>query len=898
MNIMVKNYNPLFKKLVAPLLVALAVTSCSSPRSDVPGGMSLKDAFAGKFLMGAALNTGQVDGSDSVASAIVARHFNSIVAEDDMKCEKIHPSEDRYFWDNADRFVEFGEKHGMNIVGHCLVWHSQCAPWFFVDSVGNQIDAETLKARMRDHIHTVVGRYKGRVHGWDVVNEAIVEDGSFRQSKFYEILGEDFIRLAFRYAHEADPEAELYINDYGMNVPGRRDAYVRLVNGMKAEGLRVDAIGMQGHMGIDYPDFGQFEKAIIAFASTGCNVMITELDMSALPTLHEGANISDTVAFDSSMNPYVEDLPDDVEALWNKRMAGVFDILVRNSDVITRVNAWGVNDGDSWKNNWPVFGRTDYPLLLDREYNVKPFLREYTQPRKAIFSRFGYRPLGVDGLEAVDDVVNPLLPGCYPDPSIVRVGEDYYLVNSSFSFFPGVPIWHSTDLKNWNRLGFVLNRQSQLSLPGGISIRNGVYAPDISYNQANGKFYMITTLVGNGGTFYVTTDDPKRGEWSDPVWLPEVGGIDPSILFDVDSKAYIVNNDAPAGKPRYDGHRAIYAHEFDWANDRVTGNPVCILDGGIRPEDNPIWIEGPHLYHIGDKYYLMCAEGGTGPDHREVVLEGTSPRGKFTPCAINPILKAPSDDRFPVTCTGHADLVETPGGEWYAVFLAMRPYNADGHDICGRETFILPVDWSAGQPVVVGGDSPIPYRGGSGETVALWDDDGLAGDAFFIRNQQADRYQVDSGRLMLTASYSGFTDMCAPTAVGRWITENAFEVSTVIDAFDAVDNDDFAGIVIFKDDDANILFGRSVTADGRQCVRLSACTRGGEPMAREYEIADGGKPMTLVVRNNGDGMYGFAYGTDDTSLVELEDVIPADLLSSRTVDNFTGTMVGLCAVAR
>lgn len=365
-------------KFFIPLLATLAISGCSSQKSDAGSELPLKDAFAGKFLMGVALNTRQVNGSDSMASVLAARHFNSIVAEDDMKCEKIHPAEDTFFWDNADCFVGFGEKHGMNIVGHCLVWHSQCAPWFFVDSDGNQVDAETLKARIRSHIHTIVGRYKGRVHGWDVVNEAIVEDGSFRQSKFYEILGKDFIKLAFRYAHEADPDAELYINDYGMNVPGRRDAYVRLVNEMKAEGLRVDAIGMQGHMGIDYPDFDQFEAAIDSFASTGCNVMITELDMSALPTVHQGANVTDTVSSRGGLNPYAESLPEDIDRLWNERMARVFDIIIRHSDVITRVNAWGLTDGDSWKNNWPVHGRTDYPLLFDRQCRPKPFLKEYT----------------------------------------------------------------------------------------------------------------------------------------------------------------------------------------------------------------------------------------------------------------------------------------------------------------------------------------------------------------------------------------------------------------------------------------------------------------------------------------------------------------------------------------
>lgn len=233
---------------------------------------------------------------------------------------------------------------------------------------------------MRDHIYTIVGRYKGRVKGWDVVNEAIMEDGSYRDSGFYRILGEEFIPLAFQYAHEADPDAELYYNDYSMNEPAKRDAIIKMVNGMKQRGLRVDGIGMQGHMGIDYPDLGDFEKSIVAFAdSTGCNVMITEWDMSSLPTVTQSANVSDTVAARESLNPYVDGLPADAAKAWNDRMAQVMDMFVKHSDKISRVTVWGMSDGDSWRNDWPVVGRTDYPLLFDRNHEMKPFLGKYLE---------------------------------------------------------------------------------------------------------------------------------------------------------------------------------------------------------------------------------------------------------------------------------------------------------------------------------------------------------------------------------------------------------------------------------------------------------------------------------------------------------------------------------------
>lgn len=362
---------PIMKKTLTFLASALVLTSCSAQPK------TLKDAFKDKFLVGVAVNKWQCSGEDSLGAATATKHFNSIVAENVMKCEKIHPEENTYFWDDADRFVQFGEENDMFIIGHCLVWHSQLAPWFCKDSLGNPVDKQTLRDRMRDHIHTIVGRYKGRIQGWDVVNEAIEDNGDYRRSDFYKILGEEFIPLAFQYAHEADPDAELYINDYSMNNSGKRDRYVKLVNDMKAAGIRIDGIGMQSHVGIDYPDFEEYEKSLKAFASTGCKVMVTELDMTALPSVNRGANVSDNVAYQKALNPYPDRLPEDVSEQWNKRMDDLMNIYLRNAECISRITAWGVSDGDSWRNDWPVRGRRDYPLLFDRNYNPKPFLDKY-----------------------------------------------------------------------------------------------------------------------------------------------------------------------------------------------------------------------------------------------------------------------------------------------------------------------------------------------------------------------------------------------------------------------------------------------------------------------------------------------------------------------------------------
>lgn len=349
----------------------------ASPTSETADLPALRDAVAGKFLIGSALNTHQSSGRDTAAVRIVRKHFSTITAENCMKCDATHPAEGKYSFRDADEFVQFGEKHGMAVIGHCLIWHSQLPDWFCTDTEGKNVSPAILKQRMRDHIHTVVGRYKGRIKGWDVVNEAIVEDGSYRKSKFYQILGEEFIPLAFQYAHEADPDAELYYNDYGMTVPGRREGVVRLIRQLKRKGLRIDAVGMQAHIGMHYPSIEEFEQSIRTFAAEGVQVMITEWDMSALPEAGRSANIADRAAYRKSLNPYTEFLPDSVSKAWNERMGDFFRLFLKHADKISRVTAWGISDGQSWKNGFPIEGRTDYPLLFDRQYRMKPFLQDF-----------------------------------------------------------------------------------------------------------------------------------------------------------------------------------------------------------------------------------------------------------------------------------------------------------------------------------------------------------------------------------------------------------------------------------------------------------------------------------------------------------------------------------------
>lgn len=354
-------------------LAALTASGLSAQRSDG----TLKKAFQDKFYIGTAMSLPQIDGTDQKAAAIIKKQFSSVVAENCMKSMFLQPTEGKFFFDDADKFVDFGIKNKMFIIGHTLIWHSQLPKWFFLDSNGKDVSPEVLKQRMKSHITTVVSRYKGKVKGWDVVNEAILEDGTYRKSKFYEILGEDFIPLAFQYAQEADPNAELYYNDYNEWYPDKVKAVIKMVKNLKSKGIRIDGVGMQSHVGMDNPSMDEYEKAILAYSNAGVKVNITELEISALPSpWGSSANVSDTVAYQKEMNPYTKGLPKEVETKWEKRYLDFFGLFLQHKDKIRRVTLWGVTDKQSWKNDFPVKGRTDYPLLFDRKDQEKPVVQK------------------------------------------------------------------------------------------------------------------------------------------------------------------------------------------------------------------------------------------------------------------------------------------------------------------------------------------------------------------------------------------------------------------------------------------------------------------------------------------------------------------------------------------
>jgi endo-1,4-beta-xylanase len=359
-----------------PLLWLLLATACARAVTTPPplAAPSLREEFRGAFLVGAALNPAQFSGRDTLGAALVARQFNTISPENVLKWALVHPEPGRYEFGPADRYVEFGKKRGMFVVGHTLVWHSQLPRWVHQDASGNPVSRDTLLSRMREHIRTVVGRYRGRIDGWDVVNEALEEDGTLRKSPWLTIIGEDYLVKAFQYAHEADPAAELYYNDYSLENPAKRAGAVALAKRLLDAGIPLKAIGVQAHQKLDWPTVEAEDSTIAAFSALGLHVNLTELDVDVLPAAIRGqsADVSVRAQATPASNPYVGALPDSLQRALAARYEGLFRVYMKHRAVIDRVTFWGVADGDSWLNGWPVRGRTNYPLLFDRAHRPKP----------------------------------------------------------------------------------------------------------------------------------------------------------------------------------------------------------------------------------------------------------------------------------------------------------------------------------------------------------------------------------------------------------------------------------------------------------------------------------------------------------------------------------------------
>lgn len=545
-----------------------------------------------------------------------------------------------------------------------------------------------------------------------------------------------------------------------------------------------------------------------------------------------------------------------------------------------------------------------------------------------VFSQFEYK--GNDRIYddhplKQDEFYSPILQGCYPDPSMVRRGDDYFLVNSSFSMFPGVPIFHSTDLVNWKQIGHVLDRPSQLKVEkAGVSA--GIYAPAIKYNPHNETFYMITTQIASGiGNMLVKTKDPFRG-WSEVIKL-NFGGIDPSLFFDEDGKAYVVHNDAPdKGKELYDGHRVIKIWEYDLESDQViAGSDKIIVDGGVDITQKPIWIEGPHIYKKNGKYYLMCAEGGTGGWHSEVIFMSDSPKGPFVPAPGNPILTQryfPGDRKDKIDWAGHADLVEGKDGKYYAVFLGIRP-NSKNRVNTGRETFILPVDWSGTYPVYENGLVPLKPtlkmpKGVSNQT----GENGFFPNGNFSFSDNFTAPNLDFRWVAMRGPREAFIATSpkggvsikpfdanikaqAPVAALFHRQQHAsFEATVTMDYMPKSDKE-LAGMVCYQSEAFNYVLGvtkkekdyyiiLAKTARERQAGPPRAGTPANTTIIGSAKI-EVKQPLRLKVAASQGDEYTFSYSTDGTTFQDIAAPVSGDILSTNVAGGFTGALIGIYA---
>ncbi len=497
---------------------------------------------------------------------------------------------------------------------------------------------------------------------------------------------------------------------------------------------------------------------------------------------------------------------------------------------------------------------------------------------------------------------NPILAGFHPDPSVTRAGDRFYLVNSSFAYFPGIPVFESRDLVHWTPIGHVIDRPSQLDFDG-LRISRGVFAPTISYHE--GTFYVLNTAVDNGGNYLVTAKNPA-GPWSDPIWLPSVGGIDTSLFFDDDGKTYLLNNDAPEGKPLYDGHRAIWLREFDLAKLQPQGEAKVVINGGVDLSKKPIWIEGPHIYKRDRWYYLVCAEGGTGPQHSQVVLRSRQVWGPYKPWRRNPILTqrdlAP-DRPDPITNAGHADLVEGLDGQWWAVFLASRTYG-EGHYNTGRETFLLPVTWRRGWPTILPKGQAIPtvapapsFLRGQQTQAPLsgnftwrdeFDDPAPQSAWMYLRVPKQPWLDLASTRGMLSIHplAEGLETLRNPSFLARRQQHLRFEARTALEP--PRDAGVTAGLAAYQNEGHWYFLGAR-RVDGDIALTLER-SRGGACTTVELGRVSVDRQLILAIEGNG-GRYSFGYDAGDGLKWPVRDD-DGTLLSTDVAGGFVGATIG------
>ena len=520
----------------------------------------------------------------------------------------------------------------------------------------------------------------------------------------------------------------------------------------------------------------------------------------------------------------------------------------------------------------------------------------------ARFERFSYRGWAREPVRVGPKAYrNPILAGYYPDPSVLRVGTRYYLVNSSFAHYPGLPVFTSSDLVHWTQIGNAIDRPGQVDL-AGRAVSQGLFAPDISYYA--GTFFIANTCVECGGNFVMTARDPA-GPWSNPIWLP-FEGIDPSIYWEGD-RAYIVNNRAPDEPARYDGHRAIWLQELDWRSGKMVGPATQIVNGGVDLAKRPVWIEGPHLLRRDGWYYLIAAEGGTSDNHSQVVFRSRTLRGPYEPFAGNPILTQrdlASDRTNPVTSAGHAKFVQTPAGDWWATFLATRPYAGDRY-ATGRETFLLPVTWKDGWPTILPHGTPIPLVLPRPALAMASDATAQpAGDLSYVDEfggEQLDSawigvrippmpfHRLTGGALELRSGARLGDRGGTPAFLGRRLQHQRATIATTL-TFQPTRDGARAGLAAVQSDTSNLFFG-IISQGGARAVALYTRNRAEtETLVARAPVEDDGAVTLTVEFASGTLRFSYRIGVGPNRTFKQE--VDGTLLTTARAGGFVGTVIG------
>jgi alpha-N-arabinofuranosidase len=797
---------------------------------------------------------------------LIARECGELVAENETKWQSLRPGPGEFRFAQADEMFAWARGNGMLLRGHTLIWQPPkwMPRWVNEYDFGAQ-PAKEAERLLTEHVSTVCNHFGTTIHSYDVVNEAVdPKTGEPRSNVFTERLGAiDQLDLMFRLAKQYAPHAQLVYNDYmswGDGYVKHRAGVLKLLAEFRKRGTPVDALGLQSHIGSTEdgrePPSGdahvrEWRRFLDEVTAMGYDLLITEFDV------HDEHFPADFAARDAAV----------------ASLARTYLDVTLSYPRLRTMMTWGFADPASWlQDRYPrADGLPKRPLPYDADLKAKAL-------RAAIADAMRAMPPRAD----VTRYRNPILPGFHADPSAVRVGGDYYLVTSSFEYFPGVPVHHSRDLVNWRQVGNALTRESQVKLAGQKSSK-GVFAPTLRHHA--GTYYMITSNIDNGGDFYVHTKDPA-GEWSEPVWVRQKDwSMDPSLFFDDDGKVYYTRH----GGGRNGG---IYQSEIDIGTGKLAEEPRLVWPG-----TGGIWPEGPHLYRKDGFYYLLISEGGTSYGHMLTVARATSPWGPFEANPANPILTHRERPDLALQAVGHADLFQSADGNWWIVLLGIRPVNRHHH--IGRETLLAPVTWKDGWPVVNGGaplaiemDAPLPRA-------APWprepvrdefDAPRLGVQWAHLRTSAADLWTLTERRgvLRLKGSQQTLDDIATPAFAARRQEHLRMRAATQLEFVPTAESQS-AGLVLRQDESNH--YELRVTGARSRRVELVTRVAAATSIQRAFAVEAG--DVRLQVESFPDRYeFAFAAGADPFRAIGSAPTRP---LSSEETGGFTGVFVGVYA---